>query len=134
MKPHAAVATAAKRAATRRSRAMSHGPRNQYFIRSAAAVIAERSHLPELSLAFLTAFSVSAWDCWSKLTIRLYQKTRRLLSRADQLRSMRPARAAAPLSPDLSAAAAASGSSLSHAPLFASHTSAHACASEFRIV
>jgi len=100
----------------RTNRHTSHGPRIKDLIPRAAAMIPARSHLPELSVALLTALSVSSWDCWSKFTIRRYQKTRMLFIRAAQLRSVRPASAASPLSRDAaSSAATASGSSLSQA-------------------
>ena len=119
---------------TRRTRAPSQGPLTQTFTRPTAPAIASLSHFPDEPVASFTAFRVSAWDCWSKFTILRYQKTRRLLSRADQLRSIRPAMAASPLSFDSAAAGPASGSSLSHAPFLASQISAQACASEFRMV
>ena len=117
------------------SRSPFHGPLTQAFTRPATPATASLSHALEEPVASFTAFSVSAWDCWSKFTILLYQNTRRLFSRADQLRSMRPAIAASPFSFDASdPAATPSGSSLSHDPFRASQISTHACASEFRIV
>ena len=103
-------------------------------MRAAEPAIADRSHLPELSVAFLIALRVSTCDCWSKFTIRRYQKTRMLLMRADQLRSVIPASASA-LSADVFLPAAASrGSALSQAPLCSSQISTHAWASELRMV
>ena len=87
-----------------------------------------------MSVAALTARAASTCACWSKFTIRRYQKTRRLLNRADQLRSSMLAIAAAPSSgAGSSEAAISSGSSRSHELVVGSQSSAQAWASELRI-
>ena len=133
-KAQAAAATPAAPANVLTTLAASHGREIHWRMPVATLSIIERSHLPELSVADFSAFSVSAWFWMSKLTILRYQKTRRLFSLADQLRSMRPASAAAPYSTPALADPESRGSSRSHAESFGSHTSAQAWASEFRIV